>query len=87
MWITYRGNAEAAEALAASVPGARTAQCDLHRSEDMARLAVEVRSVADHVATLVHAAVEIVTGPALESDTKGSPRWCSRAGYRSLASP
>ena len=31
MWITYRDNAEAAAALAASVPGARMAQCDLRR--------------------------------------------------------
>ena len=31
MWITYRDNAEAAAALVASVPGARTAQCDLRR--------------------------------------------------------
>jgi hypothetical protein len=31
MWITYPDDVEAAAALAASVPGARTAQCDLRR--------------------------------------------------------
>ena len=66
MWITYRGNSEAAAKAAAVVPGARTAQCDLHRPEDMTRLAAEVSSVAGHVATLVHAAVEVITGPALK---------------------
>lgn len=64
-WITYRGNAKIAEELAVSVPGARTAQCDLNRPEDMTRLAAEVRAQAGRVATLVHAAVEVVTGPAL----------------------
>jgi enoyl-[acyl-carrier-protein] reductase (NADH) len=65
-WITYRGNRALAEALAASVPSARTSGCDLHQHEDVTRLAEEVRREAGRVGTLVHAAVEIVTGPALE---------------------
>jgi enoyl-[acyl-carrier-protein] reductase (NADH) len=65
-WITYRGNAAAAESLAASVPGTRVARCDLHDPEDMRRLAADVRRESETVATLVHAAVEIVTGAALE---------------------
>jgi enoyl-[acyl-carrier-protein] reductase (NADH) len=66
VWITYRSNAAQAEALAASVAGARVARCDLHEPADMVQLAEEVRSEAGGVATLVHAVVEVVTGPALE---------------------
>jgi enoyl-[acyl-carrier-protein] reductase (NADH) len=66
LWITYRSNAAAAEAIAGVVPGARTVRCDLHETEDMRRLADEVGTASDGVATLVHAAVEIMAGPALE---------------------
>ena len=66
VWITYRDNAALAEALAASVPGTRTARCDLHKLEDIDRLAEEVRREAGQVATLVHAAVETEYGPTLE---------------------
>ncbi|MBM3676513.1 MAG: SDR family oxidoreductase [Actinobacteria bacterium] len=66
LWITYRGDAERAEAVAREIPGARTARCDLHSADDMQRLADEVRAGTDGVATLVHAAVEVATGPALE---------------------
>jgi enoyl-[acyl-carrier protein] reductase III len=65
LWITYRGNPGLAGAIAAEIPGARTTRCDLHEPEDMRRLADEVGSASDGVATLVHAAVEIMAGPAL----------------------
>ncbi len=66
LWITYRGNAAAAEEIAATIPGARTARCDLHEIDQMHRLAAEVGSASEGVATLVHAAVEIIAGPTLE---------------------
>ena len=65
-WITYRSRPDVAEAVAATISGARTARCDLHSVQDVRALADEVRREAGSVATLVHAAVEIVTGPALE---------------------
>ena len=49
-----------------ALPGTRAARCDLHRPEDLTRLAAEVRGEADHVSTLVHAAVEAKTGRLLE---------------------
>lgn len=66
LWITYRGRPDLAEAVAAGIPGARTFRCDLQSLDDMRALGDEVRGEAGSVATLVHAAVEIVTGPAVE---------------------
>jgi enoyl-[acyl-carrier-protein] reductase (NADH) len=66
VWITYRSNAAVAEDVAASVPKGRVFRCDLHDPDDIAGLAEAVRSEGEGVATLVHAAVEIVTGPALD---------------------
>lgn len=66
LWITYRGRADLAEEVAAEIPGARAFRCDLQSLDDMRALAEAVGSEADGVATLVHAAVEIVTGPAVE---------------------
>jgi enoyl-[acyl-carrier-protein] reductase (NADH) len=66
LWITYRGRADLAEAVAAEIPGARTRRCDLQSLDDMRALADDVRREAGSTATLVHAAVEIVTGPAVE---------------------
>lgn len=65
LWITYRDRANLAEAVAAEIPGARARRCDLGSLEDMRALAEEVRREAGSAATLVHAAVEIVTGPAV----------------------
>lgn len=65
-WITYRSNEAVAEAAAASVPNGRALRCDLHDRDDITNLADAVRQQGQGVSALVHAAVEIVTGPALE---------------------
>ena len=84
LWITYRGRPDLAEAVAAEIPGARAFRCDLQSLDDMRALAEAVRSEADGVATLVHAAVEIVTGSAVEMGFEAVSRVVRSSGLALL---
>lgn len=83
-WITYRSRPDIAEAVAATVPGARVAPCDLHSMQSVHALADEVRREAGSVAALVHAAVEIVPGNGLEIGYEAVSRVVQSSGLALL---